>query len=152
MEFTMKVTARGWSRNMGDNIIASCDLTEQIVSRDPTRRINFGNDPAVFRTSDGLSIDWGKPVNFSGKYRWEVELTTAEIIQLFRAKIGSELDVDLLEQHGFTISDDLQKRILSSIKLADLTIGDLAKLSAAEPSGQLQSKSRTGITSLPRKP
>ena len=127
----MRVTARGWSRNMGDNVIADIDLTEAAVTRDPTRRITFGNEPTVFRTGDGVSIDWGKRVNMGGKYRWEVELTTDEIIRLFRVKVGSELDVGLLEQHGFTVSEDLQKKILGGIKLADLTIGDLARLGAA---------------------
>jgi hypothetical protein len=116
---------------MGENVIADIDLTVAAVTRDPNRTINFGNDPIVFRTGSGVSIDWGKRVNMGGRYRWEVELATDEIIRLFRMKVGSELDVSLLEQHGFTVSEDLQKKILGSIKLADLTIGDLAKLGAA---------------------
>ena len=129
----MKVTARGWGRDMGENVIADVDLTETAVTRDPSRTISFGNDPVVFRTGDGVSIDWGKRVILSGRYRWEVHLTTEEIMRLFRAKVGSELNVDLLDEHGFTVSEDLQKKILGSIKLADLTIGDLAKLGAASP-------------------
>jgi hypothetical protein len=121
---------------MGDNILAQVDLTEASVSFDPNRRITFDKDPTIFRTAEGVNIDWGKPVNLGGRYRWEVELTTEEIIYLFRTKVGSELDVSLLEQHGFTVSEDLQKKVLGSIKLADLTIGDLAKLGATAPAEQ----------------
>jgi hypothetical protein len=135
-EISMKVTARGWGRNMGDNVIADVDLAEASVSRDPNRRISFDKDPTVFRTGEGVNIDWGKRVNLGGRYRWEVELTTDEIIYLFRMKVGAVLDVDLLEHHGFSVSEELQKKMLSSIKLADLTIGDLAKLGAAAPSEQ----------------
>jgi len=138
----MKVTARGWGRNMGDNVIADVDLTEAAVTRDPNRKITFDNDPVVFRTGSGVNIDWGKRVNLGGKYRWEFELTTDEIIRLFRAKVGSELGVDLLDQHGFTVSEDLQKKILAGIKLADLTIGDLAKLGAASPSSAAEPTSQ----------
>jgi hypothetical protein len=132
----MKITARGWSRNMGDNVIADIDLTEATYSRDPNRRISYGGDPTVFRTAGGVSIDWGKRVTLSGSYRWEVELTTDEIIGLFKKKVGSELHVELLEEHGFTVSEEFQKKVLSGIKLADLTIGDLAKLSGGSPSAQ----------------
>jgi hypothetical protein len=35
------------------------------------------------------------------------------------------LDVDLIDDHGFTVSDELRKRLLGEIKLADLTIETL---------------------------
>jgi hypothetical protein len=147
----MKVTARGWGRNMGDNVIADVDLTEASVTRDPNRLINFDKDPTIFRTGEGVNIDWGKRVNLGGRYRWEVELTTEEIIHLFRTKVGSELGVDLLEQHGFSVSEALKKRVLGSIKLADLTIGDLAKLGATAPSEQPKPASAPGITPFRRR-
>ena len=59
----------------------------------------------------------------------DLTFTQGDIFKLFKASYGRELDIDLLE-HGFTVSEDLKKRILSEIKLADLTIGDLAKLGA----------------------
>ncbi len=124
----MKVTARGWNRNMGDNIIVDNDLSDLAVSRDPSRYILFDRQPAVFRSSHNISIDWGKKLNYSGNYRMEVELSCSDILALFRTMFGSELDVDLVEEHGFTVSPELQKRILGTIKLADLTIGDLATL------------------------
>jgi hypothetical protein len=127
----MKVTARGWGRDMGETVIADVDLTEAAVRRDPDRTISFGQDPIVFRKPiGGVSVDWGSRVTMGGKYRWEIQLNTDEIIRLFKLKLGSELDVDLLDDHGFTVSDDLKKRMIGSIKLADLTIGDLAKLSS----------------------
>jgi hypothetical protein len=70
----------------------------------------------------------------------DLTFTQGDIFKLFKTSYGRELDIDLLDQ-GFTISEDLKKRILSEIKLADLTIGDLAKLgaSAAEPETKEQS-------------
>jgi hypothetical protein len=136
---------------MGDNVLANVDLTEAAVSRDPNRRVTFDKDPTIFRNGYGVNIDWGKRVNLSGRYRWEVELSTAEIIHLFRMKVGSELDVDLLEEHGFTISEELQKKILSGIKLADLTIGDLAKLGAAAPTPQAEPESAPRISPFRRR-
>lgn len=127
----MKVTARGWARNMGDTIIADVDLTEAAVRRDPDRNIRFGADPVVFKKPLGdVSIDWATRVTMGGKYRFEIQLSTDEIIRLFKLKLGSKLDVDLLDDHGFSVSDDLKKRMIGSIKLADLTIGDLAKLTS----------------------
>jgi hypothetical protein len=56
---------------------------------------------------------------------------------------SAELDVDLLDK-GFTLFEALKKKVLSEIKIADLTIGDLAKLgaSSSEPesnTGSVQS-------------
>ncbi|WLB55048.1 hypothetical protein AB7008_45980 [Bradyrhizobium sp. 521_C7_N1_3] len=36
----------------------------------------------------------------------------------------------LLDHHGFTVSDALQKKMIGNIKIADLTLGELAKLSS----------------------
>jgi hypothetical protein len=49
------------------------------------------------------------------------------VIRLFRASYGTELNVDLLERHGFTISEELQNAILAKIKLDGLDIGSVAQ-------------------------
>jgi hypothetical protein len=131
----MKITARGWSRNMGDNTIANCELSELTSSRDHTRNIHFGRDPVLFKGSSEVSIDWGMRLNYSGKYRMEVHISRDDVMQLFKTMYGSQLDVDLLEHHGFTVADDLKKKVLGEIKLADLTIGDLAGI-VAKPEPQ----------------
>jgi len=130
----VKLIARGWNRNMGDNVIANVDLTQAQTSRDPSRNIHFDKEPVIFSAVGEVSIDWGKSVTLGGKYRWELELSTEEIVRLFKNKLGSELDVDLLENHGFTVSDTLKKKMIGNIKIADLTLGELANLAApAEP-------------------
>jgi hypothetical protein len=67
---------------------------------------------------------------------------------LWNDAIAAELDVDLLDR-GFTLSEALKKKVLSEIKLADLTIGDLAKLGA----GPSEPESNSGsIFPLRRRP
>jgi hypothetical protein len=45
-----------------------------------------------------------------------------------RIRVGA--CVYLLDHQGFTVSPELQKRLLGQIKLADLTLGDLAGIAA----------------------
>lgn len=75
-------------------------------------------------------MHWVQSVRYTGDYRVEVNLTRSDIVRLFKASFGSELDVNLLEDHGFTVSPELQKSVIGKIRLADLTIGDLAGLSS----------------------
>src|ERR1700733_3823723 len=135
MEARMKITARGWGRHVCDNTIAGCDLPALASSRDVRRNIHFERTPVLFKGHSEVSIDWGMRLNYSGKYRMEVHLSQDDVMHLFKTMYGSQLDVDLLEHHGFTVADDLKKKVLGEIKLADLTIGDLAGL-AAKPESQ----------------
>jgi hypothetical protein len=64
------------------------------------------------------------------------------ILKLMKASYGRELDVDLLDK-GFTLFEALKKKVLSEIKIADLTIGDLAKLGASSS----EPESNTGSVS-----
>jgi hypothetical protein len=124
----MKITARGWKRDMGENVIGNKDLDRCSASQDPNRRIHFDRDPVIFKGFTEVSIDWGKSLSLNGKYRLETHLSREDVLHLFKTMYGTELDVDLLEQEGFTVSPELQKKMLGTIKLADLTIGDLAAL------------------------
>ena len=124
----MKVTARGWNRNMGENVIGDHVLTELPVRRDPSQSLNRSK-PTIFKSFGEVSVQWVQTLRYTGDYRVEVNLTRSDVVRLFKAIFGSELDVDLLDEHGFTVSPELQRSLIGKIKLADLTIGDLAGLS-----------------------
>lgn len=134
----MDVKARGWNRNMGTHKIASHDLSDFRISDDPGKTIRWSS-PGIFRSYGDVSVAWGQTLKFAGDYRLQIDFTQDDVLKLMKASYGRELDIDLLDK-GFTISEALRKRILSEIKLADLTIGDLAKLGAApsEPATQQQ--------------
>src|SRR5258708_19321493 len=141
----MEITARGWGRNMGDKRIVKVDLEEIAASREPRKLVHFGR-PGLFQSFGEASVAWGQSLRFTGDYRMQVDFTYSDVVTLFKAMFGSELDVSLLENHGFTVSPELKKKILSEIKLADLTIGDLAGLGASKeqsepvkPAGEIKS-------------
>lgn len=123
----MKIRARGWNRNMGHKTLGNHALSEMRTSKDPNKGVFF-DEPGLFRSFAEVSVAWGQELHLTGKYRVQIDFTRSDIIKLFKAMFGSELDMSLVTEHGFTISDDLQKQILSKMKLADLTIGDLANL------------------------
>ena len=131
----MEIKYRGWSRDMGTKTMASHNLSEFQINNDPRCRIGWSR-PGLFASYGAVTIAWGQDLKHQGSYRMDLEFSQNDVIKLFKASYGRELDVDLLDQ-GFTVSEDLKKRMLSEIKLADLTIGDLAKLSggttASEP-------------------
>jgi hypothetical protein len=127
---------------MGDNTLVEHDLTNASVSKDHTRRISFDVPPVVFKGFTEVSIDWGMKLNYSGNYRMELKLSSEEIMHLFKAKFGTELRTHLLDEDGFTVSDELKKRILGGIKLSDLTIGDLAGI-AATPAAKVEEPAPT---------
>jgi hypothetical protein len=126
----MKFTARGWNRDMGQNEIASIDLSQSSIRRDGTYNISL-NQTALNSAYYDVTIRWGKKLHFTGNYLMKLELTRDDVVQLFKASFGTELDVDLIEQHGFTVSDELSRAVLGKVKLADLTLGDLAKIATA---------------------
>jgi hypothetical protein len=115
---------------MGKNTLANIDLSEIKVSRDPHKTVQW-NGASIFKSIGEISVHWRQKMSYTGNYRIEVNFTSSDVVHLFRAWNGKELDVDLIDNHGFTISPQLKKRILSEIKLADLTIGDLAGLGAS---------------------
>ncbi|WP_025037438.1 hypothetical protein [Bradyrhizobium sp. DOA9] len=134
----MEIKARGWGRDMGTKTWATHDLSQFRISDDPYCYINW-NSPGLFARFGEVTVAWGQDLKHQGSYRMDLTFSQRDIFKLFMASYGRELDLDLLEQ-GFTISEALKKRVLSEIKLADLTIGDLAKLSAgsAEPEPKQQ--------------
>lgn len=129
-EFGMEISMRGWRRNMGTTKIADHDLSEMTLSKDPQKSVYFGR-VGLFKSIGEVSVAWGEKLHFTGDYRIQVDFTRSDVAKLFKSMFGSELDVSLLEEYGFTVSPDLKKKLLGEIKLADLTIGDLAGLGLA---------------------
>lgn len=124
----MEIKARGWARDMGTKSLVSHDLSQFRVSDDRQQTIRW-TSPGLFARYGEVTVAWGQDFRLQGSYRVDLKFSQSDIFKLFKASYGRELDVDLLE-HGFKISDELKKRVLSEIKLTDLTIGDLAKLGA----------------------
>jgi hypothetical protein len=88
------------------------------------------NGTSIFKDFSEIGIHWRQKMSYTGNYRMEVNFSTEEIIHLFKAWNGNVLDVDLIDNHGFKVSDELRKRLIGEIKLADLTIGDLAGIAS----------------------
>jgi hypothetical protein len=126
----MEISVRGWNRNMGTRKIADHRLSMMEVSNDPNKGVYF-NQPGLFRSYGEVSVAWGYEFHLTGNYRVQVDFSRSDVLKLFKMMFGSELDVALLDAHGFTVSTDLQKRLISKMRLADLTIGDLVGLSAS---------------------
>ncbi|HZE53484.1 MAG TPA: hypothetical protein VE111_09500 [Bradyrhizobium sp.] len=137
----MDVTLRGWSRDMGTKTIASHDLRSFHIS-DDARKVIRRSTPGLFRSYGEVSVAWCQTLKSMGEYRMQIDFTKNDVLKLMKASYGRELDVDLLDK-GFTLSEALKKKVLSEIKIADLTIGDLAKLGA----GSSEPESNTGSVS-----
>jgi len=125
----MKLKARGWGRNMGNTTIADIDVGELKVRREANKPVSFGS-PGFFDVDGEISIAWGKTMHLGGDYRLQVDYSYDEVAKMFRAAFGSRLTPEILERCGLTLSDELQKAALSKVKVADLTLGDLAKMVA----------------------
>lgn len=97
------------------------------LSKDQNRYLHWGCS-ALFSTWPGVEVPWTQELHLTGNYRMEIHFTRAEVVRLLKATMGTELDVDLIEQYGFTVSPELTRAILSKVKLTDLTVGDLVKM------------------------
>lgn len=138
----MEVSARGWNRDMGKNNLAEVDLSEIAVNNDPRKTVQW-NGTSIFKSWGEVGIHWRQKMAFTGNYRMEINLTSSDMVHLFKIWNGRQLDVDLIDNYGFTVSAELKKRILGEIRLADLTIGDLASLGAAPPKDNSKTEQET---------
>ena len=136
----MRITLRGWSRDMGEKVLMDSALEDASISDNGT--VYRDRAPIIAETFRGLYIAWYQKLEalgISSKYRMEIQLRRGEIMRLFRRSYGNELCADLIEKHGFTISDDLRNAVLKTVKLSDLTLGELAAMSAAPTEKELPS-------------
>jgi hypothetical protein len=130
----MKITVRGWARDCGTTVLADHDLTTVEYKSDKSRSV-WRDKPALFSPTGGVFVAWCQKFRHVGDYRMEIELTTEEVLHLFKLHFGTELEESHLDILGFTVSPELTKRILRTVKLSDVTLGDLAAMntSAGEP-------------------
>jgi len=132
----MKITVRGWNRDMGETVIADHPLQAVEYRYDDTRA--YYNKPVLYWQSSvaPMTVAWFQPMKLTGNYRMEIRFTRDDVMQLFKYFFlygGSQIDLDLVEEYGLTLSPELVKSILKKVKLPDLTLGDLMAMSAKKP-------------------
>jgi hypothetical protein len=124
----MQIAVRGWSRDMGTTEIMNNELTELSASIDRRRTVYRDKPPTIFKTFrsfPAISIAWHQELQLMGNYRMDLQFSRSDVLRLFKETFGSELDVDLIETHGFTISDELKEAISKTVKVKDMTLGDM---------------------------
>jgi hypothetical protein len=147
----MKITLRGWSRDMGTKEVVDLSLSDVGDSEDGNRSIRRDR-PGIFTAPGRTFIAWFQRLQHMGKYRMEIELTNDDIIRLFKIKFGTELREWLVDREGFTFSPELTKRALRTVKLSEVTLADLAALTVApseESEGQ-DTTAKEGASTPPR--
>lgn len=131
----MRISVTGWGRNMGERQLMECALNK-LDQGDENGRVYKNKPPVIYKDYFGkLSLAWHQNLSHMGDYRMEMNFSKADVLQLFKSMFGTELNTDLLERHGFSVSEDLKKTVLRSVKLSDVTLGDLAAMNSTE-SGQ----------------
>jgi len=125
----MRITARGWARDMGKKLLASIPLTGMKISDDEKHTIRM-DTPGLFQSYGRVWVSWFQTMRYTGDYRMDIEFSRDDIMRLFKASNGSELTPDLMETYGLTLSPELVKSALRTVKLSDLTLGDLAAMGA----------------------
>jgi hypothetical protein len=135
----MKIEVRGWSRDMGTKELMECDLSETELSDDEQRSVSRNSRPTIFIERllrrlyiSRLHIAWHQKFQLMGNYRAEISMTRGDVLRLFKAMYGAELRAYHIEDLGFTISEDLKKAVLKTVKLTDLTLGELASMTAQD--------------------
>jgi hypothetical protein len=58
----------------------------------------------------------------------DLELSHSDIMKLFKAAFGGEIQPALLSRYGLKLSPELDKANLAKVKLGDLTLAELASL------------------------
>ncbi len=144
----MKVTVRGWGRNMGRTEIANFSLlTTEYRDNGTVSR----NEPVLYDGPGNITVAWFQSLKLTGNYRMEVQLTGSDVMSLFKCYFGSELGVSLVERYGLTFSPELVKSILRTVKLSDITLGELAAMQSVEPTTTEKVAKPTNVTPLLRR-
>lgn len=126
----MKISVRGWGRDMGTTTIANYSLLTTEYNDD---EIAYRDKPVLYRYLGGITVAWFQSLKLTGNYRMEVELTKDDVMRLFKRLFGSEIQLGLVEKYGLTFSPEVAKSILKTVKLTDLTVGDLVEMNSAAP-------------------
>jgi hypothetical protein len=80
----------------------------------------YRDKPSIFNSIFRVGVHWFQKLRFTGNYNMEVDFEDSDVIQLFMARFGTELDADLVSEHGFNISPELEKVVLGRINTKSL--------------------------------
>jgi hypothetical protein len=128
----MQVTVRGWNRDMGETVIASHQLMDVEYTYDMTTA--YCDKPVVYGPIlQKMTVAWFQSLRLTGNYRMEIEFTRDDVMTLFKHHFGSQLKSSLVEEYGLTFSPELVKSMLKTVKVTDLTLGELVAMSASTP-------------------
>jgi hypothetical protein len=148
----MKVSARGWGRDMGEKVLGNHFLLTMKLKTDGT---TYRDEPVLYKNPGTVEVAWFQTMKLTGDYRMEVEFTRNDIMKLFKCMFGSELQQNLIEEWGLTFSPEVTKAILRTVKLSDLTLGDLAAMNTApqseEPAATEKAAEPTKVTPFLRR-
>ena len=125
----MKVSVRGWNRDMGETVIGQHSLLSVKYNEKGTVR---RDTPSLYENyRRGITVAWFQELKLTGNYRMEVELSRDDIVKLFKVAFNGELRSFLIDEWKFTMSPELVREALKTIKLTDLTLGDLVAMNNA---------------------
>ena len=127
----MKISVHGWGRNMGTDVLAEINLKDLEISDDMNGAVSRGRPKMFLRLYTDTLVAWCQKLRHMGEYYFAVELSDDDILHLYKSKFGTELTCWELDSGGFTVSPELAKRILSTIKLTDITLGQLMEMNSA---------------------
>jgi hypothetical protein len=123
----MKISVRGWGRDMGPTELIEHSLSDLDVSEDGTTSRN--GPPTIYKVwLSAVAVGWHQQLRQTGSYRMDLELSRADIIKLFKATYGDELTPAIVADCRFKMSPEFEKAALGKVKLGELTLAELATL------------------------
>jgi hypothetical protein len=143
---SMKVTVQGWARDMGTKELADFSLSN--ISSTGERKV-YPDRPTIYSSSVDVTVAWRQHMRYMGDYRMYIDFSRQDVLKLFKTTFGTELGAWLVDDEGFTISEELTRRALRTVKLSELTIADLAKMSA--PTEEPKTKDKPTETATVRR-
>jgi hypothetical protein len=148
----MKITVRGWRRNMGEKEIANHYLPDIQYRDDGTV---YRNKPVIYDGGGNTTVAWYQPLRLTGDYRMDVQFSRSDVMKLFKCAFGSVLNERLFERYGLSVSPELRNAILRTVKLSDLTLGDLAAMNGEPENEKAENKEEVrepaNVTSILRR-
>jgi hypothetical protein len=111
--------------------------------------------PVIYERPGNVTVAWYQPLRLTGNYRMELQLSRSDIMRLFKCYFGSEIQQAVVEKYGLTFSPEVVKSILKTVKLTDLTLGELIAMNSSTPANEEPEKedkaaaSSSNVTPLP---
>jgi hypothetical protein len=100
----------------------------------------------MYNGGGGVTVAWYQPLKLTGNYRMEVEFSYYDVKKLFGSTFGWVLNSSLIEEDGFTMSPEFVKAVLRTVKLTDLTLGDLVAMNSAPAADEKTAAEATATT------